>query len=113
MELSIGDKSCSHHKNIIYSFYCFDDKEFLCSKCFKDHKKHNIEIIDDLKEKSLFIKSLAKTGQSLIEFYSKIKKVLESVKQEIEESLLTINNKLDDLKQSAPPGDFKNIFSFP
>jgi len=70
-------------------------------KMFKDHKKHNIEIIDDLKEKSLFIKSLTKTGQSLIEFYSKIKKVLESVKQEIEDSLLTINNKLDDLKQSA------------
>ena len=112
MELSISDKSCSHHKNIIYSFYCFDDKEFLCSKCFKAHKKHNIEIIDDLKEKSLFIKSLTKTGQSLIDFYSKIKKVLESVKSEIEESLITINNKLDDLKQSAPPGDFKNIFSF-
>ena len=93
MELSISDKSCSHHKNIIYSFYCFDDKEFLCSKCFKAHKKHNIEIIDDLKEKSLFIKSLTKTGQSLIDFYSKIKKVLESVKSEIEESLITINNK--------------------
>jgi len=26
-------------------------------------------IFDDLKEKSLFIKSLTKTGQSLIEFY--------------------------------------------
>ena len=112
MELSISDKTCSHHKKTIFSFYCFDDKEFLCTKCFKEHKKHNIEIIDDLKEKSLFIKSLNKTGQSLIDFYSKIKKVLEEVKQEIEDSLSTINKKLDDLRQSAPPGDFKNIFSF-
>ena len=68
MELSINEKKCSHHKNTFFSFYCFDDKEFLCSKCFKAHKKHNIEIIDDLKEKSLFLKSLNKTGQSLTEF---------------------------------------------
>ena len=110
MELSISDKTCSHHKKTIFSFYCFDDKEFLCSKCFKDHKKHNIEIIDDLKEKSLFLKSLNKTGQSLTEFYIKMKKVLEDVKQEIEDSLSTINNKIDELRQSAPPGEGKDIF---
>ena len=110
MDLSIGDKTCSIHKNTIFSFYCFDDKEFLCSKCFKDHKKHNIEIIDDLKEKSLFLKSLNKTGQSLTEFYIKMKKVLEDVKQEIEDSLSTINNKIDELRQSAPPGEGKDIF---
>ena len=71
MELSIGDRSCSRHKNATYSFYCFDDKEFLCSKCFKDHKKHNIEIIDDLKEKSLFIKSLTKKAKVLSNFIQK------------------------------------------
>lgn len=112
MELSINEKKCSHHKNTFFSFYCFDDKEFLCSKCFKAHKKHNLEIIDDLKEKSLFLKSLNKTGQSLIDFYSKIKKVLEDVKKEIENSLSIIEQKLDELRQSAPPGEGKNIFSF-
>ena len=110
MDLSIGDKTCSIHKNTIFSFYCFDDKKFLCSKCFKDHKKHNIEIIDDLREKSLFLKSLNKTGQSLTEFYIKMKNVLENVKQEIEDSLTIINKKIDELRQSAPPGEGKNIF---
>ena len=111
MDLSIGDKACSNHKNSLFSFYCFDDNLFLCSKCFKEHKKHNIEIIDDLKEKSLFLKSLNKTGQSLIDFYVKMKKVLENVKQEIEDSLSIINKKLEELRQSAPPGEGKNIFS--
>ena len=69
----MSDKTCSIHKNTNFSFYCFDDKEFLCSKCFKEHKKHNIEIIDDLKEKSLFLKSLNKTGKSLPDFYDKMK----------------------------------------
>ena len=111
MDLSISDKTCSIHKNTIFSFYCFDDNSLLCSKCFKEHKKHNIEIIDDLKEKALFLKSLNKTGQSLIDFYAKVKKVLEDVKQEIEDSLSIINKKLDELRQSAPPSEGKNIFS--
>ena len=39
-----------------------------------------------------------------------MKKVLEDVKQEIEDSLSTINNKIDELRQSAPPGEGKDIF---
>lgn len=111
MEPKVKDKKCSHHKNTIFSFYCFDDKKFLCSKCFKEHKKHNIEIIDDLKEKSLFFKSLNKSGQSLTDYYLKIQKVLEKVKIDIQESLNIINKKIEELKQSAPPGEGKNIFS--
>ncbi len=111
MEPKVKEKKCSHHKNTIFSFYCFDDKEFLCSKCFKEHKKHNIEIIDDLKEKSLFFKSLTKMGKSLTDYYLIIKKVLEKTKIEIEESLQIINKKLEELKQSAPPGEINNIFS--
>ena len=110
MELSMSDKTCSIHKNTNFSFYCFDDKEFLCSKCFKEHKKHNIEIIDDLKEKSLFLKSLNKTGKSLPDFYDKMKNVLENVSKEIEDSLLKINKNLEELRQCAPPGEVKNIF---
>ena len=110
MELSMSDKACSIHKNTNFSFYCFDDKEFLCSKCFKEHKKHNIEIIDDLKEKSLFLKSLNKTGKSLPDFYDKMKNVLENVNKEIEDSLSIINKNLEELRQCAPPGEGKNIF---
>lgn len=111
MESKIKDKKCSHHKNTIFSFYCFDDKEFLCSKCFKEHKKHNIEIIDDLKEKTLFFKSLNKMYLTLNDYYLKVKKVLEKVKSEIEVSLKTINEKIADLQKSAPPDESKSIFS--
>ena len=111
MEPKIKDKKCSHHKNTIFSFYCFDDKEFLCSKCFKDHKKHNIEIIDDLKEKTLFFKSLNKMYLSLTDYYLKVKKILEKVKSEIEISLKTINEKLVDLQKSSQPDESKSVFS--
>ena len=113
MELRLSYKKCCNHNNNIFSFYCFDDKLFLCSKCFKEHKKHNIEIIDDLKEKSLFFKSLNKLGLSILDYYIKIKKILEKTKSEIEESLLILNNKIEELKQSAPPGEIKNIFILP
>ena len=110
MDSKINSKKCCHHKDLIFSFYCFDDKSFLCTKCFKEHKKHNIEIIDDLKEKSLFFKSLNKMGQSLTDYYIKMKQILEETKAEIEDSLLIINKKLEELKESAPPNDVKNVF---
>ena len=111
MEPKVKDKKCSHHKNTIFSFYCFDDKEFLCSKCFKEHKKHNIEIIDDLKEKSLFFKSLNKMFLTLTDYYLKVKSILEKVKNEIEDSLIIINEKIEDLKKSSAPEEGKSIFS--
>ena len=111
MEPKVKDKKCSHHKNTIFSFYCFDDKEFLCSKCFKEHKKHNIEIIDDLKEKSLFFKSLNKMFLNLTDYSLKVKSILEKVKNEIEDSLIIINEKIEDLKKSSAPEEGKSIFS--
>ena len=51
MDEPIELKKCDNHKEVNIAFYCFDDNSFLCSKCFKEHKKHDIEIIDDLKEK--------------------------------------------------------------
>ena len=110
MDSRTSSKKCCHHKDVIFSFYCFDDKSFLCSKCFKEHKKHNIEIIDDLKEKTLFYKSLNKMGQSLTDYYLKMKQILEETKAEIEDSLLIINKKLEELKQAAPPNEVKNVF---
>ena len=58
MDVQIEEKKCDNHKEINIAFYCFDDNSSLCSKCFKEHKKHNIEIIDDLKEKDKIYKSL-------------------------------------------------------
>ena len=98
----MGDKTCSIHKNTIFSFYCFDDKEFLCSKCFKEHKKHNIEIIDDLKEKDKIYKSLIASKLNFTDYYSKVKTILEKLEQNIQKAIEFISKKLDDLKNSAP-----------
>ena len=111
MYSTVFKKRCFYHKDTAFSFFCFDDKKFLCSKCFKNHKKHSIEIIDDLKERTLFLKSLNRKGQSLTEYYLEIKTVLEKVKSEIEESLNIINKKIEELNNSTPLGEIKNIFS--
>ena len=111
MDVPIDEKKCDNHKEINIAFYCFDDNSFLCSKCFKDHKKHNIEIIDDLKEKDKIYKSLLASKLNFTEYYTKVKSILEKVQQNIQKTIQFISKKLDDLKDSAPPGELKTIFS--
>ena len=111
MDVPIDEKKCDNHKEINIAFYCFDDNSFLCSKCFKDHKKHNIEIIDDLKEKDKIYKSLTASKLNFTEYYTKVKSILEKVQQNIQKTIQFISKKLDDLKDSAPPGELKSIFS--
>ena len=48
MENDYFNKKCSKHKNENFIFYCFDDKKFLCDTCFKEHRKHNIEVKSEL-----------------------------------------------------------------
>ena len=48
MEKNSNKKICINHKDISPNFYCFDDKKFLCNSCFKEHKKHNIEVISEI-----------------------------------------------------------------
>lgn len=38
------NQKCSIHQNVPFEFFCFDDRTFLCGKCFKEHKKHKMEI---------------------------------------------------------------------
>ena len=111
MDEPIDRKKCDNHKEINIAFYCFDDNSCLCSKCFKEHKKHNIEIIDDLKEKDKIYKSLIASKLNFTEYYTKIKLILEKVQQNIQKSLQFISQKLEDLKNSAPPGELKSIFT--
>ena len=111
MEIPFNEKKCINHPELNFAFYCFDDNSFLCSKCFKNHKKHNIEIIDDLKEKDKIYKSLTASKISISEFYIKMKTVLEKVKTSIQQNLLIIEKKLEEMKNSAPPGEIKSIFS--
>jgi hypothetical protein len=111
METPIDQRKCDTHKEVNIEFYCFDDNSFLCSKCFKDHKKHNIEIVDDLKEKDKTYKSLIAAKLNFSDYYIKIKKVLEKVQSNIVQTLQFIAKKLEELKNSAPPGEMKSIFS--
>ena len=37
----------ANHKESKFSFYCFDDKSYLCDECFREHKDHKIEIKSD------------------------------------------------------------------
>ena len=71
MEIPIDERKCDIHKYINLAFYCFDDNAYLCSKCFKEHKKHNIEIIDDLLEKEKIYKSLIAVKLNFSEYYLK------------------------------------------
>ena len=111
MDEPIDLKKCDNHKEVNIAFYCFDDNSFLCSKCFKEHKKHNIEIIDDLKEKDKIYKSLIASKLNFTDYYIKIKQILEKLQQNIQKVLQFISTKLDDLKNSAPPSELKSIFS--
>ena len=42
------NSTCANHKESKFSFYCFDDKSYLCDECFREHKDHKIEIKSDI-----------------------------------------------------------------
>ena len=111
MEVPVDQKKCDNHKEINIAFYCFDDNSYLCTKCFKEHKKHNIEIVDDLKEKDKIYKSLLTANLNFNEYYNKVKKIIEKVQSNIQQTLEFITKKMDELKNAAPPGEIKSIFS--
>ena len=111
MDVPIDEKKCDNHKEINIAFYCFDDNSYLCSKCFKEHKKHNIEIVDDLKEKDKVYKSLLAAKLNFIEYYKKVKTILEKVQSNIQQTIQFISKKMEDLKNGAPPGELKSLFS--
>ena len=111
MDPTIEQRKCDNHKEINIAFYCFDDNSYLCSKCFKEHKKHNIEIVDDLKEKDKVYKSLLAAKLNFTEYYIKIKKILEKVQTNIQQTIQFITKKMEDLKNASNPGEIKSIFS--
>ena len=111
MDTTIEQRKCDNHKEINIAFYCFDDNSFLCTKCFKEHKKHNIEIVDDLKEKEKVYKSLLAAKLNFTEYYKKVKTILEKVQANIQQTIQFISKKMEDLKNGAPPGELKSLFS--
>ena len=55
-------------------------------KMFQRTKKHNIEIIDDLKEKDKIYKSLVASKLNFTDYYSKVKVILEKLEQNIQKN---------------------------
>ena len=105
--------NCINHKDSKFLFYCFDDKSYLCEKCFREHKSHNVEIKEDLKKVSSFIESLKKSdSKNIKQIYTKIEKNLKDIKEKIEQILLEIGKimeKLRDIDNIKTPEDIFNL----
>ncbi len=61
--------------------------------------------------KNKIYKSLIASKLNFTDYYSKVKTILEKLEQNIQKAIEFISKKLDDLKNSAPPGELKTIFS--
>jgi len=95
-----SNTKCTNHPNLSFSFYCFDDKTFLCQKCFKFHKKHNIEILCDLKEKAEFYSRTINTENfSFLGEYNEHKKALLNIRNLIDEKITDIDKKITNLTE--------------
>ena len=79
----MDNKKCDEHKNENFNFYCFDDKKFLCDKCFKNHRKLNIEVKSELEIFDNLYKSLNKEKQ-IKDKLEELKSILNEVKEKIE-----------------------------
>lgn len=113
------NEKCSIHPNIPFMFYCFDDKKFICGKCYKNHKDHNIEIIDDLKEVSDVSKELLQYApQKILEKYINLKDGLMKLQKELSIEVSKLSDQIEIMrsKLSSTPGyDYSNqsIFELP
>ena len=105
-----SNTKCSNHPNLAFSFYCFDDKIFLCQKCFKLHKMHNIEIICDLKEKADFYSRIINTKNfCFIEQYDEHKKTLLNIRNIIDEKISDIDKIIKNLKEKNIETQSQNL----
>ena len=92
------NKQCYQHKEINPNFYCFDDKKFLCDPCFKEHRKHNLEVISEI-EKNEMIYQKIKQNNSMVVPLEEIQKILNELKNDIEQKLNKINNMILSLRK--------------
>ena len=109
MEKDILMKKCINHKDQISNFYCFDDKVFLCDICFKDHRKHNVEVKSEIKKLEKIYKNLTK-NKSMSGNLEEIKSTLSEFKDKIEEILNKISSMIASINESNPSSDDNDIF---
>lgn len=113
------NEKCSIHPNIPFMFYCFDDKKFICNKCYKNHRDHNIEIVDDLKEVSDVSKDLLQNDpQKLLEKYISFKDGLMKLQKDLSIEVSKLSDQIEIMKSkfsSTSSDDYigKSIFELP
>ena len=102
-------KICTQHKGINSLFYCFDDNKFLCDRCYKEHRKHNLEVISEIEKKEMIYNKL--NGKNTMEdLLKEIKLILSELNNDIEQKLNKINNILSFLKNYTFYPNFHNIY---
>ena len=89
---------CVNHQDKNSNFFCFDEKVLLCDTCFKEHRKHNIEVISEIKKNDILFHSLVKK-QSITENLIEIRTHLTKIKEDIDAKLTKINNLINSLNK--------------
>jgi len=93
------EAKCINHQDKNSNFYCFDEKVFLCDSCFKDHKKHNIEVKSEIKKNDTIYRQITPKN-SISENLKEIKNKLTEIKVELEKKLTKINTLISSLNNS-------------
>lgn len=94
------EKKCVNHQDKVSNFFCFDEKILLCDTCFKEHRKHNIEVKSELKKNDILFRSITKKN-SIKENLQDMKKQLSEIKKNIELKLEKIDTLIDSLNNST------------
>ena len=110
MENNEINKECFNHKTLNSNFYCFDDKVFLCDICFKEHKKHNIEVISEIEKQEKIYNNLFK-NQSIEESFEEIKTILNELKNDVEQESNKFNSLVLTLKNEPPSPISNSIYN--
>ena len=104
------NKTCINHKNESFNFYCFDDKQFLCDNCFKEHRKHNIEVKSELIKSDRIYKSLNK-DKPIKSKLEEIKSFLTDIKKKLENQILPKTNSLLESFTNLTPCSKNNLIT--
>ena len=90
---------CVNHQDKNSNFFCFDEKVLLCDSCFKEHRKHNIEVKSELKKNDTLFRSITRKN-SLTENLKEMKKTLAELKTDIDIKLDKINTLVNSLSNT-------------
>ena len=113
MEDNEFNQKCFYHDEN-FNFYCFDDKKFLCDNCFKNHRKHNIDLKSQLIKNSLIYEKINQNksmSDSLEEMKASIIKIKQTIDEELNKKRKKINELLSSLKNSSSSSPVNSIFN--